>query len=367
MSYADTVFVRNCVDILMSGVSDKDFEVRTKWKDGTPAHTYKKLYTMDYYPLTKHYIPMITLRKGGIKNAVDEILWIYQKKTSDLSQLNSHIWDSWNVGDGTIGKAYGYQIGKKSKYKNPDGTVSMRDQIDQVIWDLKNNPGSRSIITNTYCHEDLSEMGLRPCAYSMTFNVTKDTEGNMYLNGMLNQRSQDMLTANNWNVVQYSILLHMLAQVCNMKVGMFTHVVADMHIYDRHIPIIMDMLRYYYDMLYSASSDNAKTLLKDYISKFEENIHACLPNYPEELTGDDAVLLMKLNVLLKHSTEFDKLNGLISHPISCNFDVCNIKPFPNPVFSINENIKDFYDFTVDDVKLVKFECRDYSPKFEVAI
>ena len=244
MSYADALFVKNCLRIIRSGISDEQFEVRPKWEDGTPAHTIKTLYVMDRYDLSKDPIPMVTLRKAGIKNAIDEILWIYQKKTSDLSQLNSHIWDSWNVGDGTIGKAYGYQIGKKSQYKDPDGSIVMRDQIDQVIWDLKNNPGSRSILTNTYCHEDLHAMGLRPCAYMMTFNVTKNSEGKTVLNGMLNQRSQDTLTANNWNVIQYAALLQMLAQVTGMIPGEFVHVIADIATFDISLNDVLN-IRYF--------------------------------------------------------------------------------------------------------------------------
>lgn len=322
MSYADTLFVKNCLDILNNGFSDEGFDVRPKWEDGTPAHTIKKLHVMDTYQLTKNSIPMMTLRKAGIKNATDEILWIYQKKTSDLSQLNSHIWDSWDVGDGTIGKAYGYQIGKKSQYRDPDGSIVMRDQIDQVIWDLKNNPGSRSILTNTYCHEDLHAMGLRPCAYMMTFNVTKDSEGHMVLNGMLNQRSQDTLTANNWNVIQYSILLQMIAQCVDMLPGKFTHVIADMHIYDRHIPIINQMIDNYFEKA------------KDYLI----GIH-------HEMTTEYKYFLIEN--ILKNRVE--------------------TIPHPNPGFWINPDIHNFYDFTVNDVKLIDYEYEDFNPKIPVAV
>lgn len=322
MSYADTLFVKNCLDILTNGFSDEGFDVRPKWEDGTPAHTIKKLHVMDTYQLSKTSIPMMTLRKAGIKNATDEILWIYQKKTSDLSQLNSHIWDSWDVGDGTIGKAYGYQIGKKSQYKDPDGTIVMRDQIDQVIWDLKNNPGSRSILTNTYCHEDLHAMGLRPCAYMMTFNVTKDNEGRMVLNGMLNQRSQDTLTANNWNVIQYSILLQMIAQCVDMLPGKFTHVIADMHIYDRHIPIINQMVDNYFEHA------------KDHLI----GIH-------NEMTTEYKYFL--IDNILKN-----KIDTI---------------PHPNPSFWTNPDIHNFYDFTVNDVKLIDYEYDDFNPTIPVAV
>ena len=117
------------------------------------------------------------------------------------------------------------------------------DQVDRVIYDLKHNPFSRRIMTNIYVHQDLHQMNLYPCAYSVTFNVTqKEEEEKLILNGILNQRSQDVLAANNWNVVQYSVLLHMLAQVCDMKVGELVHVIADAHIYDKHIPIIRELI-----------------------------------------------------------------------------------------------------------------------------
>ena len=264
MSYADALFARNCMNIIYNGISDEGVNVRPKWEDGVPAHTKKILYAVDRYDLAKDSIPVMTMRRTAFKSCIDEILWIYQKKSNKISELNSHIWDSWDVGDGTIGKAYGYQIGKKSQYKDSDGSIVMRDQIDQVIWDLKNNPASRSILTNTYCHEDLNEMGLRPCAYMMTFNVTKDPDdGSFVLNGMLNQRSQDTLTANNWNTVQYAVLLQMLAQVCNMKPGKFVHVIADMHIYDRHIPIVKSMIEKYAEMVVN-SDERFKCMIDSY-------------------------------------------------------------------------------------------------------
>ncbi len=231
MSYADKVFVQNVKDILQNGVWDTDQNVRPKWKDGTPAHTIKKFCLVNRYDLSKEF-PIITLRKTNYKNCIDEILWIWQKKSNKISDLYSHIWDSWAGADGTIGKAYGYQLGVKHKYKE-----GMFDQVDRVLYDLKNNPASRRILTNLYNHADLSEMNLYPCAYSMTFNVT----GNK-LNAILNQRSQDMLTANNWNVCQYAVLVHMFAQVSGLEVGEFVHVIADAHIYDRHIPLIKEII-----------------------------------------------------------------------------------------------------------------------------
>ena len=317
MSCADYKFVTNCRNIITNGISDEDFEVRPKWTDGTPAHTKKMLYVQDRYELAKDSIPVMTLRKTGFKNAIDEILWIYQKKTSELSELHSHIWDSWDVGDGTIGKAYGYQIGKKSKhhkyhsgedlegimYDCIDGWIYL-SQTDAVLWDLKNNPGSRSIMTNTYEHRDLADMGLRPCAYSMHYIVTKNSDGQMVLNGKLIQRSQDMLTANNWNVVQYSVLLQMFAQVTGMVPGLFVHEVADMHIYDRHIPIVHEMIDRYSDCVHQARA---------------------------------------------------------------RMDLIENIPHPNPKFWINPDIHNFYAFTTDDFKLIDYEYEPFDHKIEVAV
>ena len=231
MSYADNVFIENCRDILENGFSTENEKVRPVWEDGTPAYTIKKFGVINRYDLSKEF-PILTLRYTNWKAAIDEMLWIWQKKSNRIEDLNSHIWDSWMGEDGTIGKAYGYQLGIKHEYKE-----GMFDQVDRVIYDLKNNPGSRRIMTNIYNFEDLHEMNLYPCAYSMTFNVVDGK-----LNAILNQRSQDTLAANNWNVVQYSALMHMLAQVSGLKVGELVHVISDMHIYDRHIPLIKELI-----------------------------------------------------------------------------------------------------------------------------
>ena len=231
MSYADKVFKENVKDILENGVWDTDKEVRPKWLDGTPAHTVKKFCIVNRYDLSKEF-PIMTIRKQGFKNAVDEILWIWQKKSNRIADLHSHIWDSWAGEDGTIGKAYGYQLGVKNVYKEGEF-----DQVDRVLYDLKHNPASRRIMTNIYNFADLHEMNLYPCAYSMTFNVTGDK-----LNGILNQRSNDMAVANNWNVMQYAVLIMMFAQVTGFKPGELVHVIADAHIYDRHIPAVKQML-----------------------------------------------------------------------------------------------------------------------------
>ena len=319
MSYADALFAKNCKEIITNGISDEGLNVRPKWEDGTPAHTKKILYVTDRYWLAKDSIPVMTLRRTAFKSCIDEILWIYQKKTSDISQLNSKIWDSWDVGDGTIGKAYGYQIGQKSKHhkykkgeildlqkfpsmeivtlKSGEDWVYM-DQMDAVLYDLTYNPASRSIMTNTYNHHDLADMGLRPCAYSMMFNVTQES-GEMVLNGVLFQRSQDTLTANNWNTVQYAVLLQMVAQTVGMKPGMFVHNIADMHIYDRHIPLVQEMLDNY---------------------------------FARAMNGYDDSL-----------------------------------PYANPEFWINPDVKNFYDFKVSDFALKEYQYLPFDHKIPVAI
>lgn len=237
MSYADQVFISMCQDIIENGTSTEGEKVRPRWEDGSLAYTIKRFGIVNRYDLSKEF-PALTLRKTAIKSCIDEVLWIWQKKSNSIHDLGSHIWDSWADADGSIGKAYGYQMGVKHKYKEGD-----MDQVDRVIYDLKNNPYSRRIMTNIYVHQDLHDMNLYPCAYSMTFNVTKKTGSEkLVLNGILNQRSQDVLTANNWNVCQYSALLHMLAQVCDMEAGELLHVIADAHIYDRHIPIIQELI-----------------------------------------------------------------------------------------------------------------------------
>ncbi len=232
MSYADRVFIANMEDILANGVWDTDCNVRPVWEDGTPAHTIKKFGIVNRYDLSKE-LPILTIRKTNFAATVDELLWIWQKKSNNVADLNSHIWDSWADEKGSIGKAYGFQLAQKHKYKE-----GMFDQVDRVLYDLKNNPNSRRIMTNIYNFADLHEMNLYPCAYSMTFNVS----GNK-LNGILNQRSNDMVVANNWNVVQYAILIKMLAQVSNLEAGELVHVIADAHIYDRHIPILQEIMK----------------------------------------------------------------------------------------------------------------------------
>ena len=232
MSKADLIFQQNMQNIIQNGWEDTNQNVRTRWHDGTPAHTKKVFCVVNRYNLAEEF-PIITLRRTAFKAAIDELLWIWQKKSNNVNELNSHIWDSWADETGSIGKAYGYQLGVKHKY--PEG---MFDQVDRVLFLLKNNPSSRRIITNIFVHQDLNEMNLYPCAYSVTFNVA-----NGKLNAILHQRSNDMAVANNWNVVQYAVLVHMLAQVSNLQVGELVHVIADAHIYDRHIPQVERMLQ----------------------------------------------------------------------------------------------------------------------------
>ena len=276
MSKADEIFVKNMIDIMENGFSDEKLNVRPHWEDGTPAHTIKKFGIVNVYDLQEE-LPILTIRRTAFKSCLDEILWIWQKKSNNIHDLNSHIWDSWADETGSIGKAYGYQLAKKAIY--PEGEF---DQVDRVLYDLKHNPQSRRIMTNIYNFEDLHEMNLYPCAYSMTFNVSGDT-----LNGILNQRSNDMLTANNWNVLQYSLLLMMFAQVSGLKAGKLIHVIADAHIYDRHVDIV-----------------------KEVIAK---------PQHPA------------------------------------------------PKLKINPNVKNFYDFKVEDFELIDYEYEKLDKKIPVAI
>lgn len=276
MSKADILFVNMCQDILDNGFSSEGQEVRPRWEDGTPAHTIKRFGVVNRYDLQEEF-PALTLRPTAIKTAVDEMLWIWQKKSNNIKDLRGKIWDSWADENGSIGKAYGYQLGVK--YKFPHGEM---DQVDNVLWQLKNTPYSRRIMTNIYNFADLTEMGLEPCAYSMTFNVT----GNK-LNAILNQRSQDILAANNWNVVQYAVLVHMMAQVSGLVPGELVHVIADAHIYDRHVDIIKE---------------------------------------------------------------------LIARP-----------QFPAPKFSLNPEIKNFYDFTIDDIKIEDYQKNPQILNIPVAV
>ena len=276
MSKADQIFIENMKDIMENGFWDTDLNVRPHWEDGTPAHTVKKFCIVNRYNL-KEELPILTIRRTAFKSCLDELLWIWQKKSNNVHDLHSHIWDSWADENGTIGKAYGYQLAKKAIY--PEGEF---DQVDRVLYDLKHNPQSRRIMTNIYNFEDLHEMNLYPCAYSMTFNVSGDT-----LNGILNQRSNDMLTANNWNVLQYSLLLMMFAQVSGLKAGTLVHVIADAHIYDRHIDLV-----------------------KEVIAKPQHKA---------------------------------------------------------PTLKINPNVKNFYDFKLEDFELVDYEYEDLGKKIPVAI
>lgn len=272
MSYADVLFKNMCEDIINNGTDTRGEKVRPKWEDGTSAYTIKKFGVVNEYDLRKEF-PALTFRKTGIKSAMDEILWIFQRKSNNINDLKPHIWDEWADEKGSIGKAYGYQIGQKFvHHKIPNTSVLSilpaleyrsweeepapikngfslfpihnvyLDQIDAVIYDLRTNPFSRRIITSLWNFQDLHEMNLQPCCWSLTFNVTKENNDKLTLNMILNQRSNDVLAANNWNVVQYSLLLMMIAQVCNMEAGKLLHVIADAHIYDRHIPLVKELI-----------------------------------------------------------------------------------------------------------------------------
>ena len=232
MSYADQVFISVCRDILAEGFWDTDLTVRPRWTDGTPAHTVKKFGVVNRYDLREEF-PIMTLRPTAFRSCVDELLWIWQKKSNRIADLRSHIWDAWADEEGTIGRAYGYQLGVRHQYG--DGWF---DQVDRVLKDLRENPASRRMVTSLFNHHDLHRMGLYPCAWSMTFNVTGNT-----LNAVLNQRSQDMLTASNWNVCQYAVLLHMMARSAGLEAGELVHVIADCHIYDRHVPLVEEIIR----------------------------------------------------------------------------------------------------------------------------
>jgi thymidylate synthase len=276
MSQADVIFKKMCEDILSHGTDNKGEALRPHWDDGTPAYTLARFGVVNRYDLSEEF-PALTFRKVAFKTCVDELLWIWQKQSANIHDLKGHIWDSWADESGSIGKAYGYQLGVKHIY--PEGEF---DQVDRILYDLKNNPASRRILSNIFNHQDLHEMGLAPCAYSMTFNVTGKK-----LNAILNQRSQDMLAANNWNVCQYAVLTHMFAQVSGLEAGEFVHVIADCHIYDRHIPLI-----------------------KEIIKK---------------------------------------------------------EPLPAPKFWIDPEIKNFYDFTVDSVKLIDYQAHPFTEKIPIAV
>lgn len=237
MTQADRNFIETCKEIIKNGYSSKGTNVRTKWEDGTEANYYSIVGVSNKYDLSKEF-PMITLRNnsGAIKKSIDELLWIWQKKSNKIEDLNSHIWDQWAGEDGTIGKAYGYQMARKYEFKTKDGIKEM-DQVDYVLYLLKNDPSSRRIMTNIFCHDELKDMNLEPCAFGTQWLVK---ERKLHL--ILNQRSQDMLAANGWNTMQYAALTHMFAQVAGLEVGTLTHNIGDCHIYDRHIPLVEKLI-----------------------------------------------------------------------------------------------------------------------------
>ena len=238
MTQADKNFIDTCKEILEHGYSSVGTNVRTIWEDdGSEANYISIVGVTNKYDVAKEF-PMITLRNNTntVKKAIDELLWIWQKKSNNVNDLNSHIWDQWADEDGSIGKAYGYQMQKKYNFKI-GSEIKNIDQVDYVLELLKNNPSSRRIMTNIFDFEDLKDMNLEPCAYGTQWLVK---EGKLHL--ILNQRSQDMLAANGWNTMQYAALLHMFAQCAGLEVGTLTHNIGDCHIYDRHIPLVEKLI-----------------------------------------------------------------------------------------------------------------------------
>ena len=260
MSYADKVFKENLRSIIEEGTSTEGQKVRPHWEDGTPAYTIKQFGISNTYDLRKEF-PAITVRKTALKSCMDEILWIYQKKSNNIHDLNSHIWDQWADKDGSIGKAYGYQVGKRFLHHRsnelplsevyPSVIAQSRlgekykiylDQMDGALYDLRNTPFSRRIMISLWCPEELHEMNLEPCCWSVIFNVTDEGQDKLVLNMVLNQRSNDFITANNWNTAQYAIFLMMVAQSVDMIPGKLVHNITDCHVYDRHIDIARELL-----------------------------------------------------------------------------------------------------------------------------
>ena len=369
MSKADYNFAKHCEELLMYGYSDETFQVRPRWTDdNSPAHTKKLIHVVDQYDL-QHEYPLMTLSRIAVKSAMDEILWIYQKKSNNVNDLKSHIWDEWADESGSIGKAYGYQMAQVHHYPQGDFT-----QIDKVIWDLKNDPGSRSIMTNLYNHADLSEMHLRPCAYSMTYSVTEKRDGKRYLNAILNQRSQDVLTANNWNSFQYAILLTMIAQVCDLIPGQLTHVISDYHVYDRHIPFVVDMVREYklgvihqiIELLDSRRRGVGHKFLSENDAEEIERLRRAHDYYFEHF--DDAALSNIFDdFTITHLTYLAKKVINFVDPDLHVLDLMYNSPYEAPEVSLNPEIRDFYQFTTDDLIVEDYIYLPFNHKIPVAV
>ena len=300
MSLADKYFKEAANKILTEGYSDESMQVRPHWEDGTPAHTIKTFCYVCRYDLSKEF-PILTLRRQAFKTMIKELLWMWQMKSNNINDVDFHIWDQWADENGSIGKTYSYQLAQKyghhkikegedlSSYPSAeignDGWVYL-DQVDGVLYDLKNNPASRRIITNMWQIKDLKDMNLAPCVYETLWDITPDGKLNM----TLIQRSGDMCAAaapGGFDTIEYATLLYLMAHVCGYKPGEFVHIVNNLHIYDRHIDIIKK--------------------------------------------------------------------------------VCNNPEYDAPKLWINTDKTDFYDFTIDDFKLIDYQSTKLEEKIEVAI
>ena len=223
MSYADKLFIDMCSDIIENGYSTEGEKVRPKWPDGTYAYTIKKFGVVNRYDLSKEF-PAITLRKTYIRSAIDEILWIWQKKSNNVHDLNSHIWDEWADANGDLGPIYGVQW---RHWKTSDGGYI--DQISNLIHQIKTNPDSRRLVVSAWNVGEIDKMALPPCHMFFQFYVAQGK-----LSCQLYQRSCDIFLGVPFNIASYSLLTHMIAQQCDLDVGDFIWTGGDCHIYNNH-------------------------------------------------------------------------------------------------------------------------------------
>lgn len=422
MSQADYKLLNNYISILKDGEWDLNENVRPKWSDGKPAHTIKKFGIVNRYNLQEEF-PISGVRKTNWKGAIDEIIWIWLLKSNNVKDLNSKIWDQWaNIGNkpgqeiGSIGKAYGYQLGAKTIVTKNGKKI---DQVDNVINELITNPANRRILTEIFNHSELHEMNLAPCVHEATFNVSNGT-----LNMTLNQRSNDTLAAGSWNVVQYAALLHMMAQATGLKAGELLHVVTDSHCYDKHVPMELEII-------FNRCTLIQKKLMTEKIKELEKVYNGLkIPRYQiNEVfkqafkTDDEEVLndlydmyyifrnnkygyddqfkwinnMYKLDGKLKGQdyktyldfvvkTESFKTSDRIIQKMLNNKKLDATLGFSNPKLILDPNVKNFYDFkspkistgtalTVEDGKLIRegkivdnpnssFNVIDYNPEIE---
>lgn len=395
MSRADYMLLNNYMSILKDGEWDTDQNVRPKWADGTPAHTVKKFGVVNRYDLNEEF-PISGVRKINWKAAIDEIIWIWVLKSNNVKDLNSRIWDQWaNKGErvgqeiGSIGKAYGYQLGAKV-IKTKDGR--MIDQVDSVLHELKNNPANRRILTEIYNHRELHEMNLAPCVHEVTFNVTNGT-----LNMVLNQRSNDTLAAGSWNVVQYATLLTMLAQSCGLKAGEMVHVVTDSHVYDKHVPMELEIIfnrcsliqrmlfkNNIFDIMDKIENQDTLTSLKDIVN-IVEGVDFDAEIQSAKLAQQSNIDYQKYLESTKKGEAFLSADRLIKRMLECK-ELDRVLGFSKPRLILDPNVHDFYDFqspkmrtgkalTVENGELVRegkivdnpessFDVVDYHPEIE---